>query len=182
MRQFFDAEGSTLSDEPEFVHYYAFPYVSNPASHPSFKALFQVKSIPTLAYLNPMNTAFYYILLGELVPAVALRCVWLHSESEGPLRGERPGQDRAGPLRSRRPGSLPRLDPQPHAAQHPKVGHLLLSYLTHDVTFSEISTAACSRTIRSWGLNTRSCSASPLSSPPGWRTWPWSSPDTASHL
>ena len=45
VRHFFDTEGGSLSDEPEFVHYYAFPYATNPASHPSFKALFQVNQI-----------------------------------------------------------------------------------------------------------------------------------------
>ena len=41
VRQFFETEGSSISDEPEFCSYYAFPYVTNPASHASFKHLFQ---------------------------------------------------------------------------------------------------------------------------------------------
>lgn len=45
VRQFFDVEGSSLSDEQEFVHYYALPFVSNPSSHPTFKPLFQVESL-----------------------------------------------------------------------------------------------------------------------------------------
>ena len=40
MRQFFETEGSSISEEPEFCSYYAFPYVTNPASHASFKHLF----------------------------------------------------------------------------------------------------------------------------------------------
>ena len=41
VRQFFETEGSSISDEPEFCSYSAFPYVTNPASHASFKHLFQ---------------------------------------------------------------------------------------------------------------------------------------------
>ena len=42
VREFFDMDGSSLSDEQEFVHYYALPFVSDPSSHPTFKPLFQV--------------------------------------------------------------------------------------------------------------------------------------------
>ena len=41
VRQFFETEGSSISDEPEFCSYYAFPYVTNHSEHASFKHLFQ---------------------------------------------------------------------------------------------------------------------------------------------
>ena len=41
VRTFFDREGSRLSEEAEFVHYYALPFVSSPATHPTFRPIFQ---------------------------------------------------------------------------------------------------------------------------------------------
>ena len=67
VRHFFDTEGGSLSDEPEFVHYYAFPYATNPASHPSFKALFQVNQI-TIINVDKI----YLLFTGELVPETAV--------------------------------------------------------------------------------------------------------------
>ena len=51
-------EGSSLSDEQEFVHYYALPFVSNPSSHPTFKSLFQVKteSLPLIKYIDNLSS------------------------------------------------------------------------------------------------------------------------------
>ena len=55
-------EGSSLSDEQEFVHYYALPFVSNPSSHPTFKSLFQVKteSLPLIKYIDNLSSYLSY--------------------------------------------------------------------------------------------------------------------------
>ena len=42
VREFLDREGTALSNEQEFIHYFALPFVSEPQNHPTFKGLFQV--------------------------------------------------------------------------------------------------------------------------------------------
>ncbi len=42
IRDFFDREGSALSAEQEFIHFFALPFVPEPQAHPTFRALFQV--------------------------------------------------------------------------------------------------------------------------------------------
>ena len=45
LRSFFDREGtaSLVSNEQEFIHYFALPFVSDPENHPTFKGLFEVQ-------------------------------------------------------------------------------------------------------------------------------------------
>ena len=40
--------GKALSESPEFLPYYALPYVSNPTDHPSFKSIFQTRWVEDL--------------------------------------------------------------------------------------------------------------------------------------
>ncbi|PNF30854.1 LisH domain-containing protein ARMC9, partial [Cryptotermes secundus] len=40
LRHFLDSKGTEFSAEPEFLPYYALPFVSDPVSHPSFQELF----------------------------------------------------------------------------------------------------------------------------------------------
>ncbi len=42
VRLFLDREGTALSNEQEFIQYFALPHVKDPAEHPTFRALFQV--------------------------------------------------------------------------------------------------------------------------------------------
>ena len=42
IRDFFDREGTALSNEQEFIHFFALPFVAEPQTHPSFKILFEV--------------------------------------------------------------------------------------------------------------------------------------------
>jgi hypothetical protein len=42
LKQFLEAKGTEFSAEPEFLPYYALPFVSDPLSHPSFQELFRV--------------------------------------------------------------------------------------------------------------------------------------------
>jgi hypothetical protein len=42
LRHFLEAKGTEFSAEPEFVPYYALPFISDPVSHPSFQELFTV--------------------------------------------------------------------------------------------------------------------------------------------
>jgi hypothetical protein len=42
LRHFLEAKGTEFSAEPEFLPYYALPFVSDPVSHPSFQELFTV--------------------------------------------------------------------------------------------------------------------------------------------
>jgi hypothetical protein len=44
LRQFLEAKGTEFSAEPEFLPYYALPFVSDPVSHPSFQELFTVSA------------------------------------------------------------------------------------------------------------------------------------------
>lgn len=43
-KKYLETRGGALSQNTEFLPYYALPYVSNPRVHPSFKDLFQVLS------------------------------------------------------------------------------------------------------------------------------------------
>jgi hypothetical protein len=47
LRYFLETKGTEFSAEPEFLPYYALPFVSDPESHPSFQELFTV-SIPLI--------------------------------------------------------------------------------------------------------------------------------------
>lgn len=40
-RKYLESRGKVLSNSPEFLQYYALPYVPNPVEHPSFKAVFK---------------------------------------------------------------------------------------------------------------------------------------------
>ena len=40
-RKYLESRGKTLSNSPEFLQYYALPYVPNPRDHPSFKGVFK---------------------------------------------------------------------------------------------------------------------------------------------
>lgn len=51
LRNFLETKGTEFSAEPEFLPYYALPFVSNPASHPSFQELFMVSTLPYADYL-----------------------------------------------------------------------------------------------------------------------------------
>jgi hypothetical protein len=42
LKHFLEAKGTEFSAEPEFLPYYALPFVSDPMSHPSFQELFTV--------------------------------------------------------------------------------------------------------------------------------------------
>ena len=42
-RKYLENRGKTLSSTPEFLQYYALPYVPNPTEHPSFKQIFKAK-------------------------------------------------------------------------------------------------------------------------------------------
>ena len=42
-RKFLETRGQSLSQTPEFLSYYALPYVPNPSEHPSFKHLLKEK-------------------------------------------------------------------------------------------------------------------------------------------
>ena len=42
VRKFFEVEGNQVTEEEEFLHYYALPFVREPAKHPTFNTLFQV--------------------------------------------------------------------------------------------------------------------------------------------
>ena len=42
VRKFFEVEGNQVTEEEEFLHYYALPFVREPANHPTFNTLFQV--------------------------------------------------------------------------------------------------------------------------------------------
>lgn len=44
LRQFLEAKGTKFSAEPEFLPYYALPFISDPVSHPSFQELFTVSA------------------------------------------------------------------------------------------------------------------------------------------
>lgn len=43
IRQFFEREGAFLAAEQEFIHFFALPFVIEPAKHPSFQNLFEVR-------------------------------------------------------------------------------------------------------------------------------------------
>jgi hypothetical protein len=45
LRNFLETKGTEFSAEPEFLPYYALPFVSDPASHPSFQELFTVSEL-----------------------------------------------------------------------------------------------------------------------------------------
>jgi hypothetical protein len=45
LRNFLETKGTEFSAEPEFLPYYALPFVSDPASHPSFQELFMVSEL-----------------------------------------------------------------------------------------------------------------------------------------
>ncbi|XP_077439949.1 lisH domain-containing protein ARMC9 isoform X2 [Vanacampus margaritifer] len=47
-KEYLETSGRALSQTTEFLPYYAFPYVSNPTTHPFFKDLFQETWIPKL--------------------------------------------------------------------------------------------------------------------------------------
>jgi hypothetical protein len=49
LRHFLETKGTEFSAEPEFLPYYALPFVSDPVSHPSFHELFTVSA--SLNYL-----------------------------------------------------------------------------------------------------------------------------------
>ena len=51
LRNFLETKGTQFSEEPEFLPYYALPFVSNPASDPSFQELFMVS---TLSYAGTL--------------------------------------------------------------------------------------------------------------------------------
>lgn len=58
LRNFLETKGTQFSAEPEFLPYYALPFVSNPASDPSFQELFMVS---TLSYAgNLVNISNYF--------------------------------------------------------------------------------------------------------------------------
>ena len=42
VKEFLDREGTALSNEQEFIPFFALPFVQDPAEHPTFKGLFQV--------------------------------------------------------------------------------------------------------------------------------------------
>jgi hypothetical protein len=44
LRYFLETNGSEFSAEPEFLSYYALPFISDPESHPSFQDLFTVST------------------------------------------------------------------------------------------------------------------------------------------
>jgi hypothetical protein len=44
LRYFLETKGTEFSAEPEFLSYYALPFVSDPESHPSFQDLFTVST------------------------------------------------------------------------------------------------------------------------------------------
>lgn len=49
-KQYLDNKGASLSKTEEYLHFYALPYIPNPAEHPSFKSLF------TRTWLNEVKT------------------------------------------------------------------------------------------------------------------------------
>jgi hypothetical protein len=51
LRNFLETKGTEFSAEPEFLPYYALPFVSDPASHPTFQELFMVNTLPYAGYL-----------------------------------------------------------------------------------------------------------------------------------
>jgi hypothetical protein len=44
LRNFLETKGTEFSAEPEFLPYYALPFVSDPVSHPSFQEVFTVSA------------------------------------------------------------------------------------------------------------------------------------------
>ncbi len=41
-KRYVEVNGDTVTNVPEFVNYFALPFIPNPASHPAFTALFTV--------------------------------------------------------------------------------------------------------------------------------------------
>jgi hypothetical protein len=58
LRNFLETKGTEFSAEPEFLSYYALPFVSNPASHPSFQELFMVSALSYAGDL--LNISSYF--------------------------------------------------------------------------------------------------------------------------
>lgn len=58
LRNFLETKGTEFSAEPEFLPYYALPFVSDPASHPTFQELFMVSTLPFAGYL--INIISYF--------------------------------------------------------------------------------------------------------------------------
>jgi len=55
LRNFLETKGTEFSAEPEFLPYYALPFVSDPASHPTFQELFMVSTLPFAGHLVNIN-------------------------------------------------------------------------------------------------------------------------------
>jgi hypothetical protein len=54
LRHFLETKGTEFSAEPEFLPYYALPFVSDPESHPSFQDLFTVSaSLISVWFIEP---------------------------------------------------------------------------------------------------------------------------------
>jgi len=45
-KQYLDVKGTILAMYSELLPYYAFPYIPDPSTHPSFQSMFQVSIIP----------------------------------------------------------------------------------------------------------------------------------------
>jgi hypothetical protein len=58
LRNFLETKGTEFSAEPEFLPYYALPFVSDPASHPTFQELFMVSTLPFAGHLVNITSYF----------------------------------------------------------------------------------------------------------------------------
>ena len=59
LRNFLETKGTDFSAEPEFLPYYALPYVSNPVSHPTFQELFMVSTFSYAGHLVNITSYTY---------------------------------------------------------------------------------------------------------------------------
>lgn len=59
LRNFLETKGTDFSAEPEFLPYYALPFVSNPASHPTFQELFMVSTFSYAGHLVNITSYTY---------------------------------------------------------------------------------------------------------------------------
>jgi hypothetical protein len=58
LRNFLESKGTEFSAEPEFLPYYALPFVSDPVSHPTFQELFMVSTLSYAGY--PFGTRIFF--------------------------------------------------------------------------------------------------------------------------
>ncbi|TRY79934.1 hypothetical protein TCAL_13091, partial [Tigriopus californicus] len=81
IRDFFDREGTALSNEQEFIHYFALPFVTNPQDHPTFKGLFEYNNWMRLR--NDLRTYLSDIRLSEQFSSKLMKLVLMNSIGPG---------------------------------------------------------------------------------------------------